>query len=166
MFRGATIHCRTILLRMSVVWDRLASKNEAAGIWMQKRRREAVAGRDGISLERRSAGFSADALRLISWGEALSYAPWKSPLETGTTRWTRAARMSPPTRKMLQLIKKTFDSATRKVVCAATLSLLAGYGAVWNGGGTDSGIRHLRRLLRIRAAARRRLRRRHRERWR
>jgi len=27
---------------------------------------------------------------------------------------------------MLQLIKKTFDSATRKVVCAATLSLMAG----------------------------------------
>jgi hypothetical protein len=34
--------------------------------------------------------------------------------------------MSPPTRKMLQLIKKTSDCATRKVVCAATLSLLVG----------------------------------------
>ena len=34
--------------------------------------------------------------------------------------------MSPPTRKMLQLIKKTFDCATRKVVCATTLSLLVG----------------------------------------
>ncbi len=34
--------------------------------------------------------------------------------------------MSPPTRKMLQLIKKTFDSATHKVVFATTLSLFVG----------------------------------------
>jgi len=29
--------------------------------------------------------YSVDALRLVSWGEVLSYAPRKSPLETGTT---------------------------------------------------------------------------------
>ena len=45
-------------------------------------------------------------------------------LEPGATRWTRAARLSPHTRKMLQLMMKTFDCATRKVVCATTLSLL------------------------------------------
>jgi hypothetical protein len=38
--------------------------------------------------------------------------------------------MSPPTRKMLQLIRKTFDCATRKVVCAGTLSLFVGLSGI------------------------------------
>ena len=41
-------------------------------------------------------------------------------------RITRAAQLSPPTRKMLQPIKKTFYSATRAMSCATTLSVLLG----------------------------------------
>ncbi len=42
------------------------------------------------------------------------------------TRFTRAARLSPQTRKMLQLIKKTLYSATRTVACATTFGLFLG----------------------------------------
>lgn len=42
------------------------------------------------------------------------------------TRFTRAARLSPLMRKMLQLIKKTLHSATRTVACATTFGLCLG----------------------------------------
>ncbi len=42
------------------------------------------------------------------------------------TRFTRAARLSPHTRKMLQPIKKTLYSATRTVACATTVGLILG----------------------------------------
>ena len=51
----------------------------------------------------------------------------KTRLRDGAqTRFTRAARLSPQTRKMLQPIKKTLHSATRTVACATTLGLFLG----------------------------------------
>jgi hypothetical protein len=41
-------------------------------------------------------------------------------------RFTSAAQLSPPTRKILQPIKKTLYSATRAVICATTLSVFLG----------------------------------------
>ena len=51
----------------------------------------------------------------------------KTRLRDGAqTRFTRAARLSPQTRKMLQPIKKTLHSATRAVACATTFGLFLG----------------------------------------
>ena len=51
----------------------------------------------------------------------------KTRLRDGAqTRFTRAARLSPQTRKMLQPIKKTLHSATRTVACATTFGLFLG----------------------------------------
>lgn len=51
----------------------------------------------------------------------------KTRLRDGAqTRFTRAARTSPQTRKMLQPIKKTLHPATRTVACATTFGLFLG----------------------------------------